>query len=356
MRYPTLAAFVVVLLSARLPVAAAADALLAPGSEVALLSPGGDPGAPAALRGEVVEAVERAFRKMGYRVRSPRRVSRDLAGKNLDPCHVLRDCDQAAVLRALEVGAVVSAALWLEEGGKTPKLVVVRVTHAEGSGVGEVPVGEAGLTDAVGAAVAMAINESGKRRAVPVRIESTPGGARVEIDHEPVGATPVEVELAPGKRVVTVSAEGFVTESEYVEVPAGGGEALVHTVELSAVGDGAPLISGSADPVLPPDDAATRPSVWSYAIGGVLLAGSAPLLGIPVYTAIKHGECYQEDDLGRCRRYHFGTQSGIMLAGGALTAACGLGMIFVAPIRESGDSTAVSVTAGPASINISGGF
>jgi hypothetical protein len=356
MRHTTFIAVALLLISVHPFGAAAADAILAPGSEIALLPPGGDPGAPAAMKSEVVEAVTGAFRKMGYRVRSPRKVSRDLTGMGRDPCRVLRNCDQAAVLGDLEVGAVVSIALWLEEGEKTPKLVVVRVTHPHGSGVGEVPVGDAGLTDAVGAAVAMAINESGKRRAVPVRIESVPEGARVEIDHAPVGVSPVEVEVQPGKRVVTVSASGFVTESEYVDVPGGGAEAFVHRVELSAVGEGAPEEPAPADPVLPPDESPGSKSPWNYVIGGALLAASAPLLGISAYTAIKHGECYEEDGFGRCRRYHFGTQSGLMLAGGAITLAGGLGMVFMAPIRESGDSPGVTVTAGPASVGIRGEF
>lgn len=52
---------------------------------------------------------------------------------------------------------------------------------------------------------------------VPFRVNSTPEGARVFIDDEPVGTTPVSVELPPGPRRVRVVRRGFQPWHEAVD-------------------------------------------------------------------------------------------------------------------------------------------
>ncbi len=321
----------------------ASDPPLPPSSRIAVLPPGGDAEGNGKLARLTVKAVAKTFRQMGHQVIAPDEVSQQLAGQQTSICPSFRYCDQQAVLRALQVDAVASVAVWLDEKGSQPHKVVVRVTRRENWGVGEALLGESDLASALGAASAMALKDTERRHHITLRIEAEPDHARIQVDHKRVGLTPAQVEVLPGKRTITVSASGYVTESDFVEIPEDPSQVVVHTVRLTADTD-APTQTGSDshfDPRLDPALAAEldadsstseRASVWNYAAGGALIVVAVPLTVIPLVVAAREGECYEQPGDGRCSRYYFGTQSSLMLAGGLLALGGGVAFIIIRPI------------------------
>ncbi|MCB9625190.1 MAG: PEGA domain-containing protein, partial [Sandaracinus sp.] len=68
-----------------------------------------------------------------------------------------------------------------------------------------------------------------------ILVTSLPAGARVTIDGEPRGSTPLEVPgLEPGEHVVSVSAEGFDAFEQTVTLGAGATETVMARLEEAA--------------------------------------------------------------------------------------------------------------------------
>ncbi len=95
--------------------------------------------------------------------------------------------------------------------------------------------------------------------------------------------------------------------------------------------------SAVIDPFDEDDGDGAAPSTWNYLLGGTLIAASIPLIAIPVFTAAKQGECYEQLGDGRCSRYYFGTQSSLLLTAGVLSLAGGTSLLIFTPISSGGD-------------------
>ena len=65
-----------------------------------------------------------------------------------------------------------------------------------------------------------------------LEVESRPGGARVLVDGEAKGSTPMRLELQSGKHLVRVERAGYFPSAELVDVPAG--REFVHTAALKS--------------------------------------------------------------------------------------------------------------------------
>jgi hypothetical protein len=315
---------------------------LPPGSSVAILRPGGDADA-LGLEKTTITAVEHALHSMSYSTVGPNRIAEELKLQRLRPCDVLRTCDQAQVLKALGVDAVASIVVWLDEAGKRPDHIVVKVTRPGNWGVGEVAIDKQTFDGAVEAAIAMALRESQVRHSVAIRIEAMPPDAHIEIDHRWVGSAPTEVEVEPGRRVITVSAKGYDTESKYISVSADATEPRIYKIALTqsakpvAVQDNG--IPG-ADNNFVTESSKPSPSVWNYIIASGLFVTSAVSLTPAIISAANDGDCYEKDKYGHCDRYHFGVQSTILFISGLVALGGGITMIVLQPI-EGEESLAV---------------
>ncbi len=211
-----------------------------------------------------------------------------------------------------------------------------------------------------------------------ISVHGTPRGAEVLIDGKQAGVLPYHGRIGAGEHLVGVRRNGFepyvrtvliskaAGAHEEMEValrqltrpgpdqrPAGasgrlrpsgrrsgtGAEASAHPLRHREERNGARIAAGGegsdAAREPGPDSGQPTPSTWNYILGGTLLAGSAALMVFPVVTAIKDGQCAEEDDNGLCRRYHFGAQSVALVAGSAACMAAGAVLLFTLPISEN---------------------
>lgn len=328
---------------------------LPPGSSVALLKPGGDVAA-LGLEQATIKAAMNALHSMGYLAIGPEQVAEELRLVGRGLCNVLGACDRAEVLEALGVDAVASVVVWLDEDGKRPNHVFVNLTRPANWGEGEVTIGTLGLDRAVSNAIALALEDTLIRHHVVLRVEASPDSAQVEIDHRGVGKAPAEVKVVPGKRVVTVSAKGYETVSNYVDIPASTVGRYIYKIKLAEnvkPEAGLDRMHAQSDINLSIDRFDASPSPWNTVIASGLFVASAALLTPALFTAIKDGDCAEQDEYGRCNRYVFGVQSTLFMLSGVFALGGGLAFLLFEPIKVS---TNTKVQVKPTSIALTGEF
>jgi hypothetical protein len=86
-------------------------------------------------------------------------------------------------------------------------------------------------------------------------------------------------------------------------------------------------------------------------LGGFLVAGSVPVLGFAINTAVRDGQCVTELGGGCVERVRFREGAGVFLGAGLLLLGGGLYTLLARPIRMQ-----VTVDAGAAYLDLSGTF
>ena len=153
-------------------------------------------------------------------------------------------------------------------------------------------------------------------------VRTTPPGARVVIDGEPAGHSPLRRMLAPGVHRVRI-----VPES---------GEPREHRIEVRPVEETALEVDlTEAEPTLAtPSPSASEPSPLNWLIGGGLALGGVALLVSPLQTLATEGECVDLiENVGCVERVRFGPLSGVLLSLGIASLAAAVVFDVVAPIR-----------------------
>ncbi len=69
-----------------------------------------------------------------------------------------------------------------------------------------------------------------------INVSSTPQGATVLVDGEPVGVTPLSLEVSPGEHTVVVRSEGYADQERRVVVEAGDNEPIESTLDPTGPG------------------------------------------------------------------------------------------------------------------------
>ncbi|NOY93975.1 MAG: PEGA domain-containing protein, partial [Deltaproteobacteria bacterium] len=107
------------------------------------------------------------------------------------------------------------------------------------------------------------------RHGVPLRVEGTPHGASVVIDHRPLGTLPLVTHLPPGPHDITVAHVDYVTQRRHVELGADGDELTI-------------TLEPEAEAAVTPPDASTTPSApqRSHPIVGPVLLFVAAAAGV----------------------------------------------------------------------------
>lgn len=207
-----------------------------------------------------------------------------------------------------------------DDGGSRVRAVVVPAEGDPREGVADV--GEAGAAAASSAALEGALAGMRDRRLGFLMVRTDPPGARVEIDGEPAGESPLRRMLAPGEhRVRIIPADGEPREQR-VEVRPVAETAL--EVDLGERDEG---------PV-GPGERRTEPSPLNWLIGGGLAIGGVVALVSPLQTLATEGECVELiENVGCVERVQFGAVSGVLLGVGVAALIAAVVVDVVAPIR-----------------------
>lgn len=154
-------------------------------------------------------------------------------------------------------------------------------------------------------------------------VRTDPTGARVEIDGEEVGTSPLRVTVPPGEHTVRAIHEAG-TREETIEISANEEGSIELGLESEPSPDGAP--SG-------PRATRSEPSPFNWIIGGGLAVGGVVALISPLSTLTREGQCVATTDAWCVERVHFGVQSGVLLAIGLAALAAAVIIDAAAPIR-----------------------
>lgn len=139
-------------------------------------------------------------------------------------------------------------------------------------------------------------------------VQSTPPGAAVEVDGEPVGTTPLSIEVAPGPHVLRVSKPGYAAQEQEAELTAGATQTFTYRLAPKAF----------VPAWLP----------WTLLGAGVASLGTGIAL-LALHDRPIRSEC-NADVMGNCQYLHRTLGGGIAftITGLAATAA-GVGLAVV---------------------------
>ncbi len=253
-----------------------------------------------------------------------------------DACRAV-DCAPQLIDRA---GADFVLLLAVEnvEGASRVRATLVRRRDAPREAA--VRIGDAGTAAAASRAVQRALAEEVDRRQGFLLVRTRPPGARVEIDGEPVGESPLRRTVAAGEHRVRIVPERGEPREESVNVVAVTETAL--DVDLETDGAGSETA---------PARTRTEASPFNWLIGGALAIAGVIALISPLQTLATEGQCVDMIDAGCRERVQFGAQSGVLLGLGVLLLAAAVVVDAWAPLRVE-----VAAGAGHASIGVRGSF
>lgn len=120
------------------------------------------------------------------------------------------------------------------------------------------------------------IEDERAQQPVELTIRSVPDGAEVFVNGEPLGATPIELELPSGQILLTLDMVGYLLHEEQFTLDPG--QALVLQITLEP-----------EPPPTPVDDGGPN---WLAV--GLVAAGGAGSLGLAALIAVEAGELYDE--------------------------------------------------------------
>ncbi len=232
-----------------------------------------------------------------------------------------------------------------EDGGERVRVQIVRATGEPGTAVADV--GEAGVADAAAAALGTALDAHARSGSGFLLVRTDPPGARVEIDGESAGQSPLRRMVSAGEHRVRVVPSSGEPRERRVSV-----RALEETrVVFDRRGrDGDEDEEG--EEAAAPRTTRTEPSPLNWIIGGGLAIGGVVALISPLQTLATEGECVALiENVGCAERVSFGAQSAVLLGIGLAALTAAVIVDAVAPIR-------VQVEAAPtgAALRVQGRF
>jgi hypothetical protein len=172
-----------------------------------------------------------------------------------------------------------------EEGGRSVFVAeLVDAPSGDVSATAEalLPPDEAGRAAAIGGLVHKVLASGLLRPRGALAIGSVPPGARITVDGQARGVTPLERASLVGRHKVQLALPGYAPYEVEVEVAAGQTAAVQAT--LVPPGSDTPRVMPAAG------TAPTRPR-WRLALGGTLLGAGALLAGFGISALAVHGGC-----------------------------------------------------------------
>jgi hypothetical protein len=236
------------------------------------------------------------------------------------------DCDlDCAVVSLAEHHAsmALQLELWVPRGFRAEGSVAVTVKDTRGSSVGRAAFQEMApekVREAVQTALEGALAGWPSRGGILVRVDGTPAGASVVVDHDPElgGQLPLELRLSPGAHAISVSQYGYADDEQSISVPQHLDDPLEVRVDLR------PLSAGQAEPER------TQRNRKAHLIGASALAaaGAAALIVGSIGLArdsdcaeqSASGVCVREQPSARASSATYAAVGGLALLGGATWA------------------------------------
>jgi len=252
------------------------------------------------------------------------------------------DADPVPCAAELAARAGADATLRIDVVEGEPPVALVRLVPAEGDATeARQDVVDGDVAGAVRVAVGRVLEIAPPAVTGFLLVRTVPADARVEVDGETVGRSPLRVTLAPGPHDVRVRhAEGGADDT--VEIVAGRELAWEPTLGEVADDDDAPA----------PAPTRSAPSPFNYLIGGALALGGVITLISPLSTLAREGQCEEEiEDVGCVEMVRFGVQSGVLLGIGLAALVAAVVFDATAPIRVD-----VAVDAESAGVRVWGRF
>ncbi|HEX4351507.1 MAG TPA: PEGA domain-containing protein, partial [Polyangiales bacterium] len=285
------------------PSAAAADA--SDGAGVLLLTP---------TRNEDASrwtAIARGLQAVGQRALS---VS-DLA---LDP--VFAACRAADCAERAAHAAQVTVAMFNGQGGERDASLTLELFDPDARHVSVAT----NLDGRSIAEAARALFETARREialgdSALLDIASTPVGAIVFIDGQPLGVTPFEHPVAQGKHALRVVLDGFQADEQTIEL----GRGELRRLELHL----------QRRLLLTTTSRETAASAWNYALGGALVMLALPALIEATNRWANDGQCLEPAVHGCRERAHFGPRQAMLFAAGGVALIGGGYLILARPFR-----------------------
>jgi hypothetical protein len=159
-----------------------------------------------------------------------------------------------------------------------------------------------------------------------LRISSEPAGARIMVDGQPVGITPMEYQLPSGSHLVTVDKVGYASQSKTIDV---------NRADLASVRVNLVVEAGVADGVTSkPVTAQKRPSRTVPKI--LVYGGTAAIITGAVLIGAQELRHKNPDPVQQKNEKYFGSTSGGAVVGGLGIVALGTGIYLW--MRSSGET------------------
>lgn len=237
-------------------------------------------------------------------------------------------CDAAACAAELAAESGVELAVLVlvearEDGGSAVRVLAVPADGPPRQAT--VAVAEGGFGPAAGAALDQALTDGRPGRRGFLMVRSLPPGARVDIDGEPAGTTPLRRMVAAGEHRVRVTPSAGEPRERTVEVTPRE-EAAVEVDFASA--DGEEPARAAETPTR------TEPSPFNWLLGGGLAIAGIVTLISPLQTIAQDGECVERiENVGCVEQVRFGAQSGVLMGVGLALLVGAVVVDVVAPIR-----------------------
>jgi hypothetical protein len=170
------------------------------------------------------EAFAAEATRRGYRVVGPAEVEERLGRDATLALVRCADDPKCLAARAARLGVDRVVCGWLRKRGEAYRLALVHADARTGARLGgmerDVPVASRRLNKEIALAAPLLLGGQGDAKGV-LRIVTTPPGALVTVDDVPMGTTPLNREVKPGRHKVQVAATGYFDAAPvWVDVPA----------------------------------------------------------------------------------------------------------------------------------------
>jgi PEGA domain len=162
--------------------------------------------------------------KRGFEVMTPAQVEEKLGREATLALVRCADDPRCLASRAVRLGVDRVVCGWLRKRGEAYRLALVHADARTGARLGrmerDVPVASRRLNREIALAAPLLLGGQGDAKGV-LSIVTTPPGALVTVDDVPVGTTPLNREVRPGRHKVQVAATGYFEAAPvWVDVPA----------------------------------------------------------------------------------------------------------------------------------------